>query len=403
MNALRATLEWVRASPVLAILVALMVGLLAVFVIVGVFDPAWVYRFFITEKGTGTEKFRILEFIGVGMGGVLLAIGATIANRRAAAMEETNRGAEAGRRQERLKNAIEHLGHDSDSVRMGGAYELFHLARDTEDDDLRQTVLDILCAHIRWTTGEAEYREKHGSKPSTEVQSLLTLLFVQEHMVFKGCHIDLQASWLNGASLKSARLQRVDLLGAYLQGTDLYKAQLQEANLLFAHLQGTYLPFAHLQEARLSSVQLQGADLSGAQLQGADLLGAQLQGANLHRAHLQGAKLPGAHLRGVICQPGGDPSFEGRIRAGIDRESDLSEVTFAGGLSQEEVDSLVEGLADEKTKLLREVLDTHVGKPPRYELPEGSGAITGAYTEEEAEQWITEYEEAMRGVPKADG
>ena len=34
-----------------------------------------------------------------------------------------------------------------------------------------------------------------------------------------------------------------------------------------------------------------------------------------------------------------------------------------------------------------------------YELPENSGAITGAYTAEEAEQWIAEYNEAMSEVP----
>ena len=64
--------------------------------------------------------------------------------------------------------------------------------------ELRQTVLDILCAHIRRTTGEKKYREDYPSKPSEEVQSLLTLLFVQDHKVFKGCHINLQGSWLNG-------------------------------------------------------------------------------------------------------------------------------------------------------------------------------------------------------------
>ena len=69
-------------------------------------------------------------------------------------------------------------------MRLGGAYELFHLAQDT--NELRQTVFDILCAHIRRTTGEEKYRETHKSKPSEEVQSLLTLLFVQEHEVFKG-------------------------------------------------------------------------------------------------------------------------------------------------------------------------------------------------------------------------
>lgn len=34
---------------------------------------------------------------------------------------------------------------------MGGAGGLFDLAQDTSD--LRQTVFDILCAHIRQTTG----------------------------------------------------------------------------------------------------------------------------------------------------------------------------------------------------------------------------------------------------------
>ena len=156
---------------------------------------------------------------------------------------------EQGQRQERLKNAIEHLGHKSDSVRLGGAYELFHLAEDTEN--LRQTVLDILCAHIRQTTCESEYREAHKSKPSEEIQSLLTLLFVQEHEVFKGCHINLQGSWLNGADLKEARLE-----GAILNG-----AHLQKAELLNAHL-----------KRALAQCNLQGAILKGAQLQGANFL-----------------------------------------------------------------------------------------------------------------------------------
>ena len=99
------------------------------------------------------------------------------------AQAEANRTTEWGQRQERFKNAIEHLGHNSDSVRLGGAYELFHLVQDNKD--LRQTVMDILCAHIRRTTGERKYREDYPSKPSEEVQSLLTLLFVEEHEAFK--------------------------------------------------------------------------------------------------------------------------------------------------------------------------------------------------------------------------
>ena len=447
VNVLRAILEWVRESPVLTILVALLIGLIVVFVIVGVFDPAWVYGFFFGEV-KNAEKSRILEFIGIGMGGVLLAIGAMIAHRRARAMEDTaraqvkaNEGAEDGRRQERLKNAIEHLGHESDSVRLGGAYELFHLARDTED--LRQTVMDILCAHIRRTTGEDGYREKHEAEPSTEVQSLLTLLFIQEHGVFTGLHIDLQGSWLNGAMLERARLQGADLARARLQRARLQEAQLQGANLTAAQLQGAYLSWAELQRAFLLETQLQGAFLSWmhlqganlhraqlqgafltrtqlqgakldeAQLQGAGLVLAQLQGANLHEACLQGAKLreaqlqganlAGAQLQGATCQRRSHVVLKEHIRERVGRESDLSEATFSGGLSREDVDSIVKDLPDKEAKKLRETLEPHVDKPASHEPSENSGAIVGSYTEEEAERWIAEYAKATGESPRAGG
>ena len=418
-------------------------------------------------------KNEILKFLGIGMGGVLLAIQAVMSYMRAKAMEDAanaqagateqqakaNENAEMGLRQERLKNAIEHLGHASDSVRLGGAYELFHLAEETKE--LRQTAFDMLCAYIRRTTGEAEYREKHESKPSEEIQSLLTLLFVQEHEVFKGLHINLQGSWLNGAALPSAHLKGANLREAHLEGADLEDGHLQRADLEDAKLQGANLQEAHLegakfrsaqlqganlryaqlqradledaqlqradltwaqlqealfrntqlQEACLLNAQLEGADLGDAQLQGAYLMNAQLHGANLRYAQLQGtylslaalqgAYLKDANLQGVIsgvAEPFG--RFVERIRRLIGRESDLSIVTFAGGLSQARIDSLAADLSDEGAKRLREKLAPHIDQPESRELPEGSGAITGAYTAEEAEKWITEYERAMSKVPR---
>ena len=453
-----------------------------------------------------SEKNKILTFLGIGMGGILLALQAVIANRRAQAMvdatnaqAETNQNTEQGQRQERLKNAIEHLGHASDSVRLGGAYELFHLAHDTED--LRQTVLDILCAHIRQTTGEDKYRKKHPSKPSGEVQSLLTLLFVQDHEVFKGCHINLQGSWLNGASLQEARLEKAVLAQAYmhkailsgahlqkailidaclhganlngahldeadlvavqldgaslagaklpeatledarLRGTDLSRAQLYRATLIGAQLNGARLVYARLHmasldeahlygarldgaqfhEARLLSAQLHGASLAGVELYGARLVGARLHGADLTQTRLHGANLHSVELQGAILNQVhfqetnfGSANLQGvksdwrslnqpfadRMRNGINKNSDLSGAIFAGGLTQEAVNSITQDLPDPQARELREKLEPHIGKPESNELQENSGAITGAYTEEEAEQWIAEYEKAMAEVPK---
>ncbi len=424
-------------------LIVLLVVLVVVFVVVMFSEnPDWISNLLGVAQNR-EPKYEALKFLGIGMGGILIALQALMSYRRAKAMEKTSEAqadaskaqadavskTEQGQRQDRLKNAIEHLGHEKDSVRLGGAYELFHLAEDTEN--LRQTVLDILCAHIRQTTGEDKYREKHKSKPSEEIQSLLTLLFVQKHKVFKNCHINLQESWLNGAYLQEARLWKATLVGAHLQKADLYRAhlqkanlyraQLQAANLVEAQLQGTTLDRAQLQRSILNRAQLQGASLVETQLQGsilamaqlqaanlveirlqaANLVETQLQGAMLFLVQLQGAALRGARLQGTGSVDGDPMSFQDRIKGQIDKESDLSEVIFAGGLSQKDMDSLVEGLSEDQATWLRYRLRRHIDIPESYELPENIGAI-GAYTAEEAKQWIAEYEQAMSEVPEDD-
>ena len=431
----------ILASHLLTVLWSLLVVLLVVFVAVMVSENlCWISPYL----GL-TEKNKILAFLGIGMGGILLAVQAVIANRRARAMEDTanaqakaNENTERGQRQERLKNAIEHLGHASDSVRLGGAYELFHLAQDNKD--LCQTVMDILCAHIRRTTGEAEYREKHPSKPSEEVQSLLTLLFVQEYTVFKGCHVNLQGSWLNGADLREAHLEHAVMVGAYLQRTELEnshlrnvdlteacltlanltaadlreaifhkarlldallnRARLQSTKFFWAQMQGVKLIEARMQGAVLDEVDLQGADLSRAQLQLATLSGVKLQAAGLGGTQLQGATLDCVYLGGVRF--GGVLSAVARIQNRSGQPANLVETIFQGGLSEQDLNSILEDVSHEESSVLRERLKSHIDKPKSYELPEDSSVDVDAYTPAEAERWIAEYDEAMAEVPKVN-
>ncbi len=231
--------SWWKDSPPVFLLVSLLVVLAASFLFISFFEAPNLQK---DLKGAfylfGIEnKYQILKSLGIAMGGVLLAIQAVTAHRRAKAMErtaeeqaKTNENAEKGLRQERLKNAIEHMGDDSGSVRLGGAYELFHLAEDNQE--LRRTVFDVLCAHVRRTTSGSEYQKECSKKPSEEIQSLLTLLFTQEHDVFAGLRIHLAGSWLNGAHLSNARLQGASLWNTQLQGAVLVDAQLQGAILM---------------------------------------------------------------------------------------------------------------------------------------------------------------------------
>ena len=69
-------------------------------------------------------------------------------------------------------------------------------------------------------------------------------------------------------------------------------------------------------------------------------------------------------------------------------------------MNSPKVEDLVkDSFSDEEANELRDELIPHIDRPPSHELPENSGAITGAYTAEEAEQWIAEYNEAMSEVP----
>ena len=396
------------------VLIVLLIALATGFMFVMFSEhPECVFRLLgVTEMEE--PKYETLKFLGIGMGGVLVALQALMSYKRAKALEDTAKAqadavlkTEEGQRQDRLKNAIEHLGHESESVRLGGAYELFHLAEDTKE--LRQTVLDILCAHIRQTTAEVHYREVHESKPSEQIQSLLTLLFMQEHGVFRGLRINLQESWLNGVDLRDAYMERAVFTKAYLRGAIFDSAHLLDANFREAHLQGAALSSAHMQavdfiEAHLQGAYLFGANLLGARLyasnlQGADLYAASLRGAGLGGARLQGADLSAAQVQGVNSNFAYD-TFADRVRKSAGKDTEWMGVILAGGLSEEDVNSTVKDLPDKKANELREKLKRHINIPESHELPRGNYHVfTGSYTEEEAESWIAEFEKAMPKVP----
>ena len=381
---------------------------------------------------------EVLQLLGIGIAGVVLMLQALIANRRARAMEEAaaaqagaarahaaaNLTTENGQRQERLKNAIEHLGSGSESVRLGGGYELFHLAEDTAS--LRQTVLDILCAHIRRTTGKDRYKETHPSRPSGEIESLLALLFVHGHKVCAGLRVNLSESWLNGADLRGARLaeadlrsvhldharledarlERVKMSGARLIEARLRNACLRDASLVSVHLEGAWLEEAqlqgaiihggHLAGAIIRRGSLQGADLTAAEMYGVDLGSANLEAAALAWAGLQGATLKGANLRGAgDVDWSSHTSFAERIRVSTGIVGNPTSVQ-TGGLTSQRVEQIIGPLkSPDRHDALNQMLRPYIDQPYHRGLPDGHDAILGAFTQEEAEGWIAEHESVM--------
>ncbi len=261
----------------------------------------------IEPKYPELERTNFVTFM---LGGFLLifqimisARRATAAENTAKAMQKTAQSTEKGNIDERFKNTIEHLGHESVSVRLGGIYALHHIAQEVEE--YRERVFEILCAHIRETTTQKAYDpriiESTRKVPTIEIQSILYLLFVNTpgREIYKGLETNLAIAKLEGARLVGAYLKNAIFSYTKLDDADLSKADLQGAYLLMTSLQEADLTSADLQAANLPYSELKSSILYKTNLQEADLYQANLQEANLYKANLQGANLQEANLQDV--------------------------------------------------------------------------------------------------------
>ena len=253
--------------------------------------------------GTGThkDKAETLKFIGLGMGGILAAIGAVAYNRRANAEVENNRLTEKGHIEDRFKTATDNLQSKHPVIQISAFYQFYYLAKHSNDIDFRKNIFDVLCAHLRHIT-QKENRKKHRqSEEITEkCQILLYVLFKSENRTifefdrFPTCN--LHGIHLVGANLSQARLRRVNLSEA-----DLSNAYISGADFSNAYLSGTIFSSAYLVETCFT-----GANLSGANFTDANLLGANFgasryltQDGTPGKIYEPGANLSGANLSGA--------------------------------------------------------------------------------------------------------
>ena len=259
------------------------------------------------------NKSETLKFIGLGMSGILAAIGAVAINRRATAQVknveaqvENNRLIEKGHIDDRFKSATENLGSEHPAGRISAFYQFYYLAKDNENDNLRENILDILCAHIRNITSEESYKEERGKeKPTEECQILLNILFKSnDKSVFGTFSANLKETYLVKANLAEANLEganfeRANLMEAKMFNANLSRANFCEANLMKVDIGDTNLSGANLESANLEEANIFRGNLSYAKLMLATINLAELASANLSRADLSYAKLMKANLSGA--------------------------------------------------------------------------------------------------------
>ena len=256
-------------------------------------------------KTYGGDKDSVYKFLRDLASGLLVAIGAVALLRRADSQDEIAKATLQSNEQTIFKDGLAFLGNDSESVRLGGIYNLHELA--VKKPERSDDVLEILCAHLRSKTNEEDYQKNCQSRPSVEISSLLRLLTNEESELRKACEgkggggytLNFRGAFLNGMVLPGAWLKEANLREAQMQGANLSGAQMQDADLSGAQMQDADLSGAQMQDADLSGAQMQGSHLLRAQMPGAHLLNAQMQGAALYEVKMQGADLRDTQMRGA--------------------------------------------------------------------------------------------------------
>ncbi|WP_347276939.1 pentapeptide repeat-containing protein [Coleofasciculus sp. FACHB-64] len=242
---------------------------------------------FIELKRQGVNSvIEGLKIVATTFGGTAILFNVFYAAKRAKAMDDSaiaaNKSAEAAldnakaalknaeaaqdkQITERFTKAIELLGSENISIRLGGIYALERIAKDSVKD--HWTIMEVLTAFVRENAPlkelkEEEIQQEQSPKIPTDIQAALTVIGRR----------DVEKDPNNQRLyLRNTNLERANLNGANLQG----------ALLLGANLQGALLLGANLQEASLREANLQETFLLGANLQGASLFGANVQGVNL--------------------------------------------------------------------------------------------------------------------------
>jgi hypothetical protein len=190
---------------------------------------------------------------------------------------------------ERFTKAVEQLGKEDISIRLGGIYALERIAKESKED--HWPIMELLTAYLRNKT-KIDRKAKGGTTftyQKADIQAILTVIGRRK--------VEFETDD-----------ERLDLQFCDLSNSNLYKANLYGAILIGANLSGSILTGAHFTDADLSNVNFQGTDLGGADFKGAvfynntfvdaTLTGADFTGSTglkcqqLNRVGIEDAKLP---------------------------------------------------------------------------------------------------------------
>ncbi|MEW9921427.1 pentapeptide repeat-containing protein [Marimonas sp. MJW-29] len=178
-------------------------------------------------------------------------------------------------------------------VRLGAIYALERIAKDSLRDHLE--IVEILCSYVRENSPCKELLPSHIPErrvvPRIDIQAATTVLGRRSE---------------EGRQLEASQEKRLDLKGCDLSGADFSKGNFFAANLQSSKLEGAIFEEADLRGSLLFSCNLRYATFWNADLTGSRLDDATVSPTfdynSINRAKITGACLFGTNLSGVFLQ-----------------------------------------------------------------------------------------------------
>jgi hypothetical protein len=190
---------------------------------------------------------------------------------------------------ERFNKAIDQIGNDKLSIRLGAIYALERLSEDSARD--HNHIIELLTAYVRENAQIPPKQPERSANSSSSSQEKNVEERVEN--LYRRPSADIQAI-LNVLKRRPKpandfQYDPVDFRDTNLYGANLTGAYLHSAKFFNAELSNVYFIATRLTEAQFIGANLKGALFGMADLKGADFSFANLEGAILYKADIEGA------------------------------------------------------------------------------------------------------------------
>lgn len=227
----------------------------------------WPLPDMLTSKPSGSltaaEHFKAANDVRGTLIGLLAGTAAFIS---VAVGFRTYRLTRSGQFTDRYSRAVDQLGSDKMSIRLGGIFALSQLGRDSPVD--RHMISEVLAAMVR----EAEpISASDGEQTIAPDAQAAVRVLGGRSMTKSSISVDLTGARLPGADLRGLALRRATLTSADLSMAQMQAIDLTQADLSGADLRGACLDRAVLARSMLERTDLRGVDLSRADISHIDL------------------------------------------------------------------------------------------------------------------------------------